>query len=222
MSIVHFPSRYRHCLPGGCSSSLVGDPSIALRSRSLVPVGSTTDLSVVSAAALGSAETAAAEASTGEAALPPRMLAAGAGAGGGDGGLGMLDELVLRTCCGGGVGSASRAMSSRAERSASHPDRNSNPTPTACVIRLAILIVIPKTPPPAVITAVWRVYGIMPHRARNDTEIVPVARSVRSLTTRRRTGGEPLRSAAPAYVASLSPHGTSIGWRCGRRPQIGH
>lgn len=29
MSTVHLPSRYRHCLPGECSSSLVGGPSIA-------------------------------------------------------------------------------------------------------------------------------------------------------------------------------------------------
>jgi len=36
---VHLPSRYRHCLPGGCSSSLVGGPSIARSSRSLMPVG---------------------------------------------------------------------------------------------------------------------------------------------------------------------------------------
>lgn len=222
MSIVHLPSRYRHCLPGGCSSSLVGDPSIALRSRSLVPVGSTTDLSAAPLAELGSGDTAAAEASTGDAEMPPRMLAGGVVAGGGAGGLGMVDELVLRTCCGGGVGSVMREMSSRAERSASHPDKNSNPTPTACVIRLPILILIPKTPPPAPITAVWRVYGIMPHRAINGTEFVPVARSVRSLTTRRRTGGEPLRRTAPFNVACPSSHRTSVGRRPGRRSQIGH
>lgn len=158
---MHLPSRYRHCLPGGCSSSLVGGPSVARSSRSLIPVGRIVVPSAPPAAEGRSEGVAAADASTGAAELPVRMLAAWAGAG-------CFGGVLFRTCEGGGGGLVRRVRSSRAERTTSHPDKSSNPTPTVCFIRLAILILLPEKSKAhsnyLIIATMWRVCGIMPPR----------------------------------------------------------
>ena len=106
-------------------------------------------------------DVAAADASTDAAELPVRMLAAGAGAG-------CFGGVLFRTCEGGGAGLVRRARSSRAERATSHPDKSSNPTPTVCLIRLAILILLPEKSKAhsnyLIIATMWRVCGIMPPR----------------------------------------------------------
>jgi hypothetical protein len=188
MSRVHLPSRYRHCLPGGCVSSLVGAPSRARSSVSVLPVRETCGPLDAAEAGLPSAGVAAADAWTGADVLP-RTVAAGCDLDAAEG-PGLVAGAVRRACEEAGVGLVRPNRSSRADRATSHPDKSNSPTPTVCVIRLLIFIPHPNSlyaPRPKAI--MWQVCGAVRPKARNFVLPTPaVSWAAAGLTTRRRGG----------------------------------
>jgi hypothetical protein len=180
---VHCPSRYRHRLPGGRSSSLVGVPSSARTSFSLLPASATAGTS--DDERIGEADAVAV-------ADPEASGEAGVVAGEGRGRAAGCTIVPFFGCTDGDCGDVSRAKSFPMFRAVSQPDKSNSPTLTMCLIRPLIFILCP-TPLESPRDALCPDCGTPPSQLPKRTSATAVAGNGFPLTTRRRPHG----SAAP-------------------------
>ena len=143
---MHCPSRYRHRLPGGRSSSLVGAPSRSRSSFSLLPASVTAGPS--DEARAGGAD----GATSGEAEGVEADGAAGASEGVFRDRVAGGAAALFRFCADVGCDDINRKKSSAMLRVAWQPDISSNPTPTVCVIRPLTVILSSKRVPRSIDT----------------------------------------------------------------------